>query len=205
MHETSIDCCTVHLRAHTTFTRVFLRNSLQWKFCFLVKLSSFWIARHFHSSIYTLFLSSENSYSLFYCLTETVHEITMLHGRARARVCVYASFGIWAHVCCLRIKIRYEKKIGYMNNSVTLLLKVTSPCRVWKVWRPRLMERFTATCVLFKFEIYICVCVCVCTIFMRFKTLGEPPVPSLCGLFKMDLTDVLFFLYLLWQRSIACV
>jgi len=45
----------------------------------------------------------------------------------------------------------------------------------------------------------------ISAIFMRSTTLGEPPVPSLCGLFKMGLTDTQFFLYISYDKDIECV
>jgi hypothetical protein len=45
----------------------------------------------------------------------------------------------------------------------------------------------------------------ISAIFVRPKTLGEPSVPSLCGLFKMGLTDTQLFLYISYDKDIECV
>jgi hypothetical protein len=41
----------------------------------------------------------------------------------------------------------------------------------------------------------------ISAIFVRPNTLGKPPVPSLCGLFKMGLTDIHFF-YISYDKDI---
>jgi hypothetical protein len=154
-------------------------------------------------------------YSLLYCLTETVHEITMLLCVSEF-VCL--SVCVWVCVCvCVCVCARVLVLISELTFAVWELKSgMKKNLETWRT--PQLSCRKSRACIVYggygdpvwwrgspqhvfcsKFEIYIY----VSAIFMRFKTLGEPPVPSLCELFKMDLTHIQFFVYLLWQRSVC--
>jgi hypothetical protein len=188
----------VHLRAHRSFARVFLRNSHQWKFCFLLNSPSFRITRHFHSCIYTLVLISGNLFSLLYCLAENVYEFTMLLGRVCVFVCVISDIG--AHICFLRIKIGYAKKnVWNMNNSVPVLWKGSRICHVRRIRRPGLIEKFTATCILLS----------VCNIYLLFscdlKHLASHRHRQFADYLNGFNRHSVFFVYLVWQRFVACV
>ena len=115
-------------------------------------------------------------------------------------VCVCVSCDIWAHFCCLRIKIGYTKKKKWKHEQLrNFPIEILEPLSCMEDIETLSNWEFHRN-IYFAFSFKY-----ISTIFMRPKTLGEPPVPSHCGLSKLDLTDIQFFVYLLWQRFIECL
>jgi len=147
----STDFCTF-AGAHIFFTRVFLRNSHQWKFYFLLNSPSFRITRHSHSCIYTVVLIVGIYLACFTALRKPCMSLSCFLDVCVC-VCVCVCVLVLVYQLTLVVwelkSVMQKKKKNFETWTPYLFYRKSRNFVMYGGYEDScLIEKFTATCIL---------------------------------------------------------